>query len=252
MNVEELNSSKKNWNLTSKLFIDWVSRNKVKKFLVKNCIINGLSVWWVSKIVSKDNVNDKDWFIELKNKLINKNFSSSKRYFSGLYFYLEFFKNFIKNFIWIILIKLISFTRYRNYNIKNCFHSYNYNFLIQKKDFNDRLHGVLLSKSKIKNNFYLVTNIKKIFFIKNLLKFNINRKKIAISDEFISLKDLFKINFLIVKNLFILIIFIKREKNLFSINNIDCSDILQSLLINSFCGELQDNYLNAIGIKNFR
>ena len=31
MNVEELNFKKK-LNLTSKLFIDWVSRNKVKKF----------------------------------------------------------------------------------------------------------------------------------------------------------------------------------------------------------------------------
>ena len=59
--------SKKNWDLTNKLFINWVSKNELKFFLNQNCLIDGLSVWWPSKIVSKDNVNDQKWFIDLKN-----------------------------------------------------------------------------------------------------------------------------------------------------------------------------------------
>ena len=119
------------WNLTKKLYVRWVSNSKLRNFSSENLLIRGLSIWWATSLVSKDNLNKKDWYIDL-NTILNKKNSRNNLSDNFFIFYLVFFLKFLKNFffylIWNISIKLVSFTRYQFIDQQRCFHSFNYNF----------------------------------------------------------------------------------------------------------------------------
>ena len=119
------------WNTTKKLYVKWVSNSKLRYFSSKNLLIRGLSIWWATSLISKDNLNKKNWYIDL-NKILNKrniktNLSDNFFIFY-IIFFLKFFKNFFLYLVWNIFIKLVSFTRYKIIKEKKCFHSINYNF----------------------------------------------------------------------------------------------------------------------------
>ena len=119
------------WNLTKKLYVRWVSNSKLRNFSSENLLIRGLSIWWATSLVSKDNLNKKDWYIDLNtilNKKNSRNNLSDNFFIFYLFFFLKFLKNFFFYLIWNISIKLVSFTRYQFIDQQRCFHSFNYNF----------------------------------------------------------------------------------------------------------------------------
>ena len=71
-----------------------------------------------------------------------------------------------------------------------------------------------------------------------------------ILNKYVSLGDVLKVYFFTVC-LLIKLLYILRKKNYFIIKNKDCSLILKPLLIESFCGPIQDSLIHALAIKNF-
>jgi len=84
---------RKDWDTTKENFIDWVSDNSLKNFIQENCKIDNLSLWWATKLVSKDNVNFPDWFIDLKKVFCEKNYQPSPKSFFWLKFSFKLFYN---------------------------------------------------------------------------------------------------------------------------------------------------------------
>ncbi len=78
------------WNLTKKLYVRWVSNSKLRNFSSENLLIRGLSIWWATSLVSKDNLNKKDWYIDL-NTILNKKNSRNNLSDNFFIFYLVFF-----------------------------------------------------------------------------------------------------------------------------------------------------------------
>ena len=84
---------RKDWDITKENFIGWVSNNSLKKFIQENCTIDNLSLWWATKLVSKDNVNFPDWFVDLKKVFCGKNYQVSQKSFFWLRFSFKFSPN---------------------------------------------------------------------------------------------------------------------------------------------------------------
>ena len=243
------------WNTTKKLYVKWVSNSKLRYFSSKNLLIRGLSIWWATSLISKDNLNKKNWYIDL-NKILNKrniktNLSDNFFIFY-IIFFLKFFKNFFLYLVWNIFIKLVSFTRYKIIKEKKCFHSINYNFFFDKKQqlFLDRCYKYAFI-NKIKENFYLINVINKREYIRNIFKFKNKKINYVIADEQLSIWDIIEVY---LKTLFFLLKlqnFLQKNKKIFYINNIDCKKVLKPFLISSFAGEIQNYILMGISVGKF-
>lgn len=241
---------KKNWEITKENYINWVSNNSLKKFMQENCLTDNFSLWWATKIVSKDNVNSPGWFVELKKIFSEKNYKVSQKSFFWLIFFIKFLNNLFNQILWTVLIKFFSFTRFRNYKFDNCFHAYNYDFYLKGEKFENILYGKIYTSYNKKKNIYIVSNIKKKFFFQNYFNFR-KSSNLIILDEFISLREIIKINIVAITNLFKILKFIKKNNEVFLIKKKDCENILKPLLLNSFSGEIQTSILMAKSIRNY-
>ena len=241
---------RKDWDITKENFIGWVSNNSLKKFIQENCTIDNLSLWWATKLVSKDNVNFPDWFVDLKKVFCEKNYQVSQKSFFWLRFFFKFLYNLLKQILWTIFIKIFSFSRFRNYKFENCFHSYNYDFSLKDNEFYNKLYGKIYTNYNKKKNIHIISNIKKIFFLQNYLNFSKN-DNLVILDEYVSLKEIIRINLIAITSLFRVLKFIKKNEKVFVIKKKNCKNILKPLLLNSFCGEIQTSILMALSVRNF-
>lgn len=240
---------KKRWDFTKQNYIEWVAKNNIKYFCSQNCKIDGLSIWWGTKLVSKDNINFPNWYIDLKNILHKKKYQVNKNNFFWVIFILKLIKNFLFKFFWILLIKILFLKKQKKFNYLNSFHAYDYDFTENKKKiFVNKLYGKIISKSK--KNIILITVIKHKFFLKNYFKFK-NINNVVFLDKYLSLKDLVLTNFYLLTYLFKLIFYIRNNKKIFLINKKNCKDVLEPLLFESFSGELQNSYLMGKSIFNF-
>ena len=72
---------KKSWEATRKIFINWLSKNQLKKEFSKNLCYEDLSLWWLTNLYEKDNINDTQWYEDLNKTFIKKNFLIRKKNF---------------------------------------------------------------------------------------------------------------------------------------------------------------------------
>lgn len=243
------------WNLTKKLYVRWVSNSKLRNFSSENLLIRGLSIWWATSLVSKDNLNKKDWYIDL-NTILNKKNSRNNLSDNFFIFYLVFFLKFLKNFffylIWNISIKLVSFTRYQFIDQQRCFHSFNYNFFFDRKQklFLDRCYKYAFTNG-IKKNFYLINIISRGKYFYNIFKFKNKKINYIIADEQLSIWDVVEVYFKTLLLLIKLQNFLRKNKKIFYINNINCEKVLKPFLISSFAGEIQNYILTGISVGKF-
>ena len=183
----------KEWDQTRDLFTDWISNNKVKTFFSKNCVFDGFSLWWITKLCNKDNTYDYKWYYKLKKSLFNNKKTKFNRLTFFLVFTLKLFKNFLRDVIFLILIKLISSTRFKKINKSICFYSIMDNLVNKKNVCYDRLYGHTPLKKNINKNFYLINVIKHYDFILNFFKIRNNFKKLKLQyvliNEFISISS---------------------------------------------------------------
>ena len=89
------------WDYTRKKYVNWLSETDLSKEFSKKIKFENLSLWWLSDLMSKDNINESEWYIDLNKKLNQKKNKHHKRRYN--YFYL--FINLLKK----IILKLISY-----------------------------------------------------------------------------------------------------------------------------------------------
>jgi hypothetical protein len=152
-----------------------------------------------------------------------------------------------------MVIKFLSFSRYKEIKRKNCFHSINYNLLKNKGSYIDRCYGDTPFIRNKNDNFFLVNVSKKKFFISNIFKKKNLKKDIPyiIADEYLSIFDVLYIYYKTIFYFFKLKIYLNKNKKIFFIKNIDCRKVLEPFLLKSFDGEIQNSIFTGLSINKF-
>jgi len=243
----------KNWNKTLESYVNWVAQSDLRNYFSKELKINDLSLWWATSICSKQNMYDNKWYYDLKKTLTER----KKIQYNKLNFYILFFIKLIKNFIihtvWFLSIKFLSFSRYKKIKRENCFHSINLNLFEKDNYLSDRCYGNLPFTNYANKNFHIISIAKKSYFFSSFFKKKIFKKQTpyVISDEFLSIFDVFYIYFKTLIYFFKLKIFISKNRKIFNIQETDCRNILEPFLLMSFAGEIQTQLFHGMGINNF-
>ena len=142
---------------TNKLFHEWVSTTNLKNFFSDNICFENFSLWWITRIIDKDNVNVKEnrWYYDLNSVLAKK--KNKIQEFSWSIFFIKLIKNFFKNILWISYFKVMNLFLGKNIDknkYDNCFHSFD----IQINKYNDRnidkIYGYAPFKIKKKKKFF--------------------------------------------------------------------------------------------------
>ena len=60
----------KSWENTRKSFVNWLSECGLRKEFSEKVKFEGLSLWWLSDLMGKDNINESDWYIDLNKRLV--------------------------------------------------------------------------------------------------------------------------------------------------------------------------------------
>jgi len=244
----KLHKSTIKWLKTNKLYNKWVSKKEIRNFFSENICYEGLSLWWISRIVAKDNVIENDWYIRI-NKILCGEKSNHK--YNWVIFFLKLCKSFLKNLINLSFFKIIFFYKskfeFKNFNYNNCFHSIDYNLQeLNRNEYIDRLYGKSIF-TNAKENFYLITATNKILsFLKKKIRINF-----YVSNSYLNYFDLLKIYFVSLFKLIKVINFCNQNPQLFFINKKDCGSVLKPMIFDSFCGYIQDSLIQGISIGNF-
>ena len=243
---------KKNWESTRKIFINWLSSNELKEKFSKDLCYKDLSLWWLTTLYEKDNINSQEWYGDLNKTFFEKNFLARK---DNSYFVIGIFK-LIKRFFSSIFFNIFIKIFYREKqptkdNIKNCLYALFTNLTEYKGSFIDRQYGLYGQKKK-KDFVYYIDFYESFDLIKNYFSYRKKLSKIPfkyyLSAKNISLYQIIKIYFFCFMCLIkINIILIK--KNFFIINNKDCSNILKKLVINSFFGSIQRQLIKGYSLN---
>ena len=243
----------KNWDKTLEAYVNWVASSGLRKYFSDEIKINNFSLWWATNICTKNNILKNKWYYDLKDCLTrNKNIKFNKVKFY-LIFCIKLLKNLITHFFWFLIIKFLSFSRYKKIKRKNCFHSYNYTLLRDGNLLRDRFYGNAPFSNNKSNNFYIVNIVKKGHFFSNFLKKKNFKQNIPhiIADEYLSILDVLYIYYKTIIYFFKLKIFLNKNKKLFFINGIDCRKVLEPFLLMSFAGEIQNSIFYALSINKF-
>ena len=243
------------WDNTRKSFVNWLSESDLREEFSKKIIFEDLSFWWLTDLMDKDNVNQTIWYENLNKKL---NFNSKKNYSKKINYYLLFFKlikSFFLKIFSIIFIKIFFYELKSNLSKlkkRDCYFALYTNCVEYEGKFIDRQYG-LTSIKKCENKSYVIEIPENLFLIKNFFKIKKNLKKVpvefVISNQKLQIINILKIYFSCLI-LFFKMMKILKKKNYFIINDIDCQDILETRLIYSFFGSIQQQLLRGIALQN--
>ena len=93
-----MNDFSKTWDKTKSLYSNWLIRTDLKNQFFKKIKFENLSLWWVSNLVERDNINNSNnWYSNLNRKLNGFDIAVHSNYF--------LFLKLIKKFISSILFK---------------------------------------------------------------------------------------------------------------------------------------------------
>ena len=237
------------WKKTHFFYLKWLSNNNLKKHISNNLVFEGLSIWWLTNLSEKDNVNNNQWYQDLNRKLNKKKIHIQSSNFFYLYIKL------IVKLLFTCLSKLFFYFLSENNDFRKV-DSCIYSLYTNQTNYNgariDRQYG-LFSTTEINKKKYIINIPDGIYLLKNFFSINKNLKKIKInylvSNKHIKFCEIIKIYFLS----FVYLIRLKKilkKKNFFIINGIDCRDILESKLILSFFGQIQDQLIKGIALEN--
>ena len=93
------------WESTRKTFIDWLSKNELKKEFAKELCYDDLSLWWLTNLYEKDNVNDTQWFNDL-NELFTKTKIPKKNNIGLILNFLRLTKRLLSSIFFNLIIKI--------------------------------------------------------------------------------------------------------------------------------------------------
>ena len=135
-----MNKEKIEWNNTRKLFLKWLFFNELRKEFYKSIKFDGLSLWWITKLINKDIILDNQWYSNLNSLLNKKEVLNLKDY--NNFFIFKLFKNFSKNLLIIFFINFF-FKKKKNISNINCFHSYERGLIKYKKKLVDYKKSII-------------------------------------------------------------------------------------------------------------
>ena len=242
----------KAWDKTRRNYINWVTNTDLRYEFGKKIKFEDLSLWWITKLVDRDNVNEPEWYLNLNKKLNRKESNVEKNNFSIFLLILKVIKNFSTRLIFVIFIKLF-FSKRKIPNKKTtCLYAILLNFRLIGKKYVDYQYGKF-GINDSRNKVYFLDLQENLNLFINYFNIRNNLKKIpfdyVIEQHNISIVDLFKIYISTIVNL-ILTLKILKKKNYFFINKINCERILKQKLIESYFGSIQDHLLKGYALKN--
>ena len=82
------------WEETQKKYSNWLSKCDLKKRVCSEIKLNDLSIWWLTNLVNRDNVNNQNWYKDLHNILNNKKIEGNYNFL-----YVKFSLVLLKNLI---------------------------------------------------------------------------------------------------------------------------------------------------------
>lgn len=239
------------WDYTRKKYINWLSETDLRKEFSKKIKFENLSLWWLSDLMSKDNINESEWYINLNKILNQKKNKHHKRRYNYFYLFINLLKKIILKLISYIFINIFFSNKKNILSKRDCYYGLYTNFVYHDGQFIDRQYGRLTTKNK-NNKIYIIELPENFFLIKNIFKIKKNLKKVPlnyiISNKELKFFDILKIFACSYQSL-LMTIKILKKKNYFFINRINCKDILEKKLINSFFGPIQDQLLKAKALQ---
>ena len=130
------------WEQTREFYVNWLSKTKLRYVFSKKFHYENLSLWWISKLIEKDNVNETEWFINLHNVFCGKKVDIKKSNFLYFFLVIRLIKKFTIKIIFTTLIKILFKEKNKNINIKkDCFYSL-FSNLVEFKNYTiDRQYG---------------------------------------------------------------------------------------------------------------
>tara|TARA_Y100000816_G_scaffold177794_1_gene128363 strand:- start:1877 stop:3445 length:1569 start_codon:yes stop_codon:yes gene_type:complete len=244
---------KKNWEDTRRIFIDWLSNNDLKNEFSKNFCYKNLSLWWLTTLYEKDNINSQLWYKNLNKTLLGKKNQVRKNNIYLVIGILKLIKRFLSSIFFNIFIKIFYVEKKSlRENKKNCVYALFTNLIEYKDYYIDRQYGFYGLKNK-ENFVYFVDFNESFDVIKNYFSFKKKLSKIPydyyLSAKNVKLIEIIKIYLFCFKSLIKIFILIKK-KNYFYINKKDCSKILEQLIIKSFFGSIQSQLIKGHSLSN--
>jgi len=240
------------WENTRKIYVEWLQKNKLRNVFSKKIKIENLSLWWLTDLVNKDNINEQKWFEDLNKILSGKNI---KKESDCKYYFLLFLKSLKKLLTKIILTAFIKiFFRDKisgAYNNSNCFYGLLSNFIEFKGVYLDRQYG-LCSLNKNINKIYCIEFAENFSTIFNFYEIKRKLSKVPcdyfILNNYINIWDIIRIYIFTFRKLLEVLI-ILNKKNYFSIKKVDCGDILKKKLVGSFFFSIQNELINGYALR---
>ena len=239
------------WDLTKNKYSKWLSNNNLKKEFLNEIKYKGYSLWWSTKFVDRDNVNEEIWYKDL-HQILNKK-SINKKNINFFYLISKLLLNLVKSITFNILIKFLVKKNHHLEKIDNCFLSQSIGLTDYKNIFIDRRFGKTFSLDKNKN-IYLIMLDENINLLKSLFTFKKKLKQIPfkyfITNHYINLSEIFKIHYITLKYFF-KIITLSKKRNFFLLGKVDCKYPLKNMLFESFFGSIQTSLIHGEAIGNF-
>jgi len=70
------------WDQTRKKYLNWLNKTKLREIFSKDVSYKELSLWWLTKLIDKDNWNSPDWYTDLHNVVtLKKKVVKRERFF---------------------------------------------------------------------------------------------------------------------------------------------------------------------------
>jgi len=240
------------WENTRKIYVEWLQKNKLRKDFSKKIKLENLSLWWLTDLVNKDNINEQKWFEDLNKILSRKNIKKESDYKYYFLLFLKSLKKLLTKIILTVFIKIFFRDKInRTYNNSNCFYVLLSNLVEFKGTYIDRQYGLCPFKKEISQIYCIefAENFSSIFnyygLKKKLLKVPCDY---FILNNYIDIWDIFKIYIFTFKKL-LEVLLILNKKKYFLIAGINCEDILKKKLISSFFGSIQNELINGYALR---
>jgi hypothetical protein len=240
------------WEFTRKTYVNWLSNSALRKQISDEIKYDDLSIWWISKLMAKDNINEQIWFKNLNFKLHSKKTIKENK-LNYLILSSKLIINILFKLISILTIKLFFFRKgsYKTLKHRDCYYTLMSNYKYHKGNYIDRQYG-LINILKNNNKINIIELPENLDLIKNF--FSIRKKIKSIEGDFIILNS--RINLIEIIKIYINFLFllfktlkILRKKNYFFIKKKNCRDILEKKLISSFFGYLQNQIIKGVALK---
>ena len=192
------------WELTRKNYVNWLSFADLRKKISREIKYDELSIWWISKLMAKDNVNEQIWFKNLNSKLHSKKTINEKK-INYFFLFLKCILNFFFKIISILMIKI--FIKQKNINkltkYRDAYYTVFSNYKYYKGHFIDRQYG-LINNIKNYNKINIIELPENLDLLKNF--FSIKHKVKLLKNEFIIMNS--RISFIEILKVYFKFIFL--------------------------------------------